>query len=165
MDSFYAAFYLSVGIAVLGCEAYIIATREPPTFPRGGEPGRQAPPKKRQALAKEIGKALAQEFGGEPRLSDLGRVLARLGAAEAWGIVLSLGFTHQGQEDWSEMVVFSRQKPWLCDLLPAQRAQSSTRLSKDSFISFTEPRPGTTSARESRSASIASRIFLSHPLF
>ena len=48
-----------------------------------GKPGRKEPAKKRKALAKEISKALAQELDGEHRLSDLGRILARLGAAEA----------------------------------------------------------------------------------
>ena len=102
-----AACYLAVLLLVGGCFAYLWQTRGEAEQPRGhwAETGsgsaaiRGRPsPVSRQAL--QTARALA----GDRPLDDLGSVLERLAAAEAWGIVVDLRFT--SVPDAAQMVVW-----------------------------------------------------------
>lgn len=79
----YAAFLMAVGIGILGCIAYLIATRK--------SASRATIPQSNMGVG-----ALSQEFGGEYRLAELGSILGRLAAAEKWGAIVLLNFASTG---------------------------------------------------------------------
>jgi hypothetical protein len=103
----YAVFYVSIAAAVLACIVYLVITRKPGPRPSAlgtGWLGGGTLKRSHQVPSQEC-KALTEELNGEHRLSDLGWLLGRLGAAEAWGMLISLNFTLHGQKDWAEMII------------------------------------------------------------
>lgn len=90
-----AACYLAVLVLVAACFAYLWRTRgeaEPHDRPSERGPGSAAvrsrpSPTSLQAIE------TARQLAGPSRLGELGTVLERLAAAEAWGIVVELRFS------------------------------------------------------------------------
>jgi len=124
-------FYLGVLALVGGCFAYLFATRNP----RRASPAREVESEPPSRVSAEKAEALS----GAYRLSDLESIFERLGALEAWGMVLELRFTTVQEE--IQMIV-NRNEVELC--APILDPSYTDRFRRAAGEEGLQPRPGYT---------------------